>query len=192
MTMVPPNEQAQSEPTPFTPSAEQLAREQALKRFNRLYIYVPVSFAVILVIGLLVLMLIGIFAPGLVGAEEFLSGLSDTILVMWMLPMTVLCAIGPIMYLAYLVNLRQRRNQLPPDSPLLQHRRSQMAMWQAQDITDRVEQKTDDVADRVTEPFFKLGEFGAYVAAWLMILTRPFRRNDDYDPDGSHDPDGFN
>ena len=94
-----------------------------------------------MVIALIVLMLIGIFAPGLVGAEEFLSGLADTILVMWMIPMTVLCAIGPIAYIAYLVNRRQRRNQLPPDSPLLQHRRAQMAMWQAQDISDRVEQK---------------------------------------------------
>lgn len=192
MTMVPSNEQVTSEPAPFSPSAEQLARERALQRFNRLTIILPVTIVVVMVIALIVLMLIGIFAPGLIGAEEFLSGLADTILVMWMIPMTVLCAIGPIMYIAYLVNRRQRRNQLPPDSPLLQHRRSQMAMWQAQDITDRLEQKSGSLSDRIVQPFFSLGVFASYVDAWLVILTRPFRRDNDYDPDGSHDPDGFN
>ena len=185
MTMYPADE-----PAVYSPTNEQLEREAALKRYNRLYIYVPVTIAVIFVIGLIVLMLVGIFAPGLVGADEFLSGLADTILVLWMIPMMVFCAIVPIAYIGYVVNRRQRRNQLPPDSPLLQHRRAQMAMWQAQDISERVDEKTDSVTDRIVQPFFSLGRFAAYVTAWLTILTRPFRRDNKYEPDGANDPDG--
>lgn len=187
MAMYPPT----NEPVTYSPSHEQLEREQALKRYNRLYIYVPVAIAATIVLTLLILMLIGIFAPGLVGAEAFLSGLSDTILVLWMIPMTVLCAIVPIAYVGYLVNLRQRRSQLPPDSPLLRHSRTQMALWQAQDIGDRVGQKADGASDRIAKPFFSLGTFAAYVYAWLTILTRPFRRDDYYGPSGADDPDGI-
>ena len=185
MTMYPPDEQAT-----YSPSREQLERESALKRYNRLYIYVPVTVAVVFVVVLIILMLIGIFAPGLMGAESLLSGLADTILVLWMLPMMVLCAIVPMAYIGYLVNRRQRRAMLPPDSPLLRHSRAQMAMWQAQDISDRVEKKTEGVSDRVAQPFFKLGTFAAYVSAWLIILTRPFRRDYTNDPDGADEPDG--
>lgn len=192
MTMYPPSEQAAGEQELFSPSAEQLQREQDLKRFNRLYIYFPLGLALVAVLTMLILMLIGIFAPGLVGAEEFLSGLADTILVLWMIPMTVLCAIVPIMYIGYVVNRRQRRAELPPDSPLLQHRRAQMAMWQAQNISDRVEKKTESTSDRIAKPFISLNVFVTYLDAWLMILIRPFRRDDEYDPDGSNDPDGIN
>jgi hypothetical protein len=186
MAMYPPEE-----PVSFSPSEEQLERERALKRFNRLYIFVPIGIAVAIGIFLLVLMLIGIFAPGLIGAEAFLSGLADTILVLWMMPMMVLCAIVPIVYVGYLINRRQRRNMLPPDSPLLRHSRTQMALWQAQNIADRVEKSAEDVSDQVAKPFININSFVAYVYAWLMILlTRPFRRNNDYDPDGVDKPDG--
>jgi hypothetical protein len=171
------------EPTSFTPSNEQLEREQALKRFNRLYIYTPVAIGAAVAIGLLILMLVGIFAPGLVGAEAFLSGLADTILVMWMIPMMVLFAMGPIAYVAYLVNRRQRRNQLPPDSPLLQHSRVEMALWQAQNVLDRVERQTEAVSDRVAQPFVNAGGLKAEVNAWSEILTRPFRSSENDDPD---------
>lgn len=181
MAMYPPEE-----PSAYSPTLEQLERERALKRFNRLYIYTPVAIVTVIVIGLLVLMLIGIFAPGLVGAEGFLSGLADTILVLWMIPMSLFCAIGPIAYIAYLINRRQRRSQLPPDSPLLRHSRVEMALWRAQDISDQIDQKGDDVSDRIAKPFFSVGSLAAYVDAWLNILTRPFRR-DDYDGPDSLD-----
>ena len=188
MAMYPPEE-----PISYSPTAEQLERERELKRFNRLYIYVPIGIAAAIGIFLLVLMLIGIFAPGLVGAEGFLSGLADTILVLWMMPMMVLCAIVPIAYVGYLINRRQRRGMLPPDSPLLRHSRTQMALWQAQNIADRVEEKTEEVSDQAAQPFINVTGFAAYVYSWLMILlTRPFRRDNDYDPDGVDNPDGTN
>lgn len=185
MSMYPPSEQAS-----YSPSREQLERESALKRYNRLYIYLPITVAVTFVIVLVVLMLVGLFAPGLVGADAFLSSLADTILVLWMIPMMVLCAIVPIAYLAYLVNRRQRRNQLPPDSPLLRHKRAQMAMWQAQNIADRVGETSEGLSDRVAKPLIKLDSLAAYIFAWLDILARPFKRNDNYDPDGADSSDG--
>ncbi len=174
----------------YSPTPEQLERERALKRYNRLYIALPLAFVVTFVAGLLILMLIGLFAPGLVGAESFLSSLADTILVLWMIPMMVFCAIVPLAYVGYLVNLRQRRSQLPPDSPLLRHRRAQMAMWKAQDIAGRAERVTETASDRLTGPIIRLDAAIAYLLAWLAILTRPFRRDDYYEPDGANDPDG--
>jgi hypothetical protein len=169
----------------FSPTEEQLERESALKRFNRLYIYLPLGIVVLTSIFLLVLMLVGIFAPGLVGAEAFLSALADTILVLWMIPMMVLMAIVPIAYAAYLVNRRQRRNMLPPDSPLLRHSRVEMAMWQAQNILDKVSKKTDSVSEKIAQPLISINVLLAYVFAWLDILARPLRRNDENERDGA-------
>ncbi len=180
----------QSDQSGYSPSREQLERERALQRYNRLFIYVPVGIAALIATFLFGLMLVGIFAPGLVGAEEFLSGLADTILVLWLIPMLLLCSIVPLAYFAYLVNRRQRRNMLPPDSPQLQHSRVQMVMWQAQDIVDRAEQSTERLSDRIGQPFISLGTIAAYVFSWLTILTRPLRRENHYDPDGANDPDG--
>ena len=178
MAMYPPSNQSG-----FTPSSEQLERERQLQRFNRLYIYVPVGVFTAFGIFLFVLMLVGIFAPGLTGAEEFLSGLADTILVLWMIPMMVLFAVTPIAYVAYLVNRRQRRSMLPPDSPLLRHSRAQMALWKAQNIAGSLEETTDSAADKITQPLINANSKAAYTFAWLDMLTRPFRR-DDNDPDG--------
>jgi hypothetical protein len=191
MTKYPQGDQTTSPQEQFTPSAEQLERERALRNYNRKFIYFPVFVAVAIGVILTVLMLVALFAPGPAGSLAFLSGLADTILVMWMIPMTVLCAIGPVMYIAYLVNRRQRRAELPPDSLLLKHRRSQMALWQAQNISDRIEKQTESISDRIAKPFITLDAFVQYIFAWLTILARPFRRENHYDPDGSDDPDGF-
>lgn len=191
MTMYPQGDQTTGPQEQFTPSAEQLERERALRNYNRKFIYFPVLVAVAVVVILTVLMLVALFAPGPAGSAAFLSGLADTILVMWMIPMTVLCAIGPIMYIAYLVNLRQRRAELPPDSPLLKHKRSQMALWQAQNISERIDKEAEGLSDRIGKPFITLDAFVQYIFAWLVILARPFRRENYYDPDGSDDPDGF-
>jgi hypothetical protein len=189
--MYPQGDQTPSQQEHFTPSVEQLERERALRNYNRKFIYLPVLVAVAITVILIVLMLVALFAPGPGGSAAFLSGLADTILVMWMIPMTVLCAIGPILYIAYLVNLRQRQSQLPPDSPLLKHKRSQMAMWQAQNISNRIDKETEGISDRIAKPFITLDAFTQYIFAWLAILARPFRRENHYDPDGSDDPDGF-
>ncbi|MFN2124481.1 MAG: hypothetical protein ACK2T4_11690 [Candidatus Promineifilaceae bacterium] len=191
MTMYPPGGQATSEEDFFKPSAEQLERERALKRFNRKFITIPIALVVLIGIVLTILMLVAIFAPGPEGTMVFLSGLADTIVVLWMIPMTVLCAIVPILYFAYLVNRRQRRAELPLNSPLLEHSRTQMAFWKAQNISDRVDAQSKSISDRIVAPFMRLGEFSAYLLAWLTILTQPFRRDDNYDPDGSSDPDGI-
>ncbi|MFN2135691.1 MAG: hypothetical protein ACK2UK_07040 [Candidatus Promineifilaceae bacterium] len=174
----------------FSPSSEQLEREQQLKRFNRLYIYLPVGIVLFIAAGLIVLMLVGIFAPGLVGAEEFLSGLADTILVLWMLPMTVLCALGPVAYLGYLVNRRQRRSELPADSPLLQHSRTQMALWKAENIVDRVEQTAESSSDKIVQPIFEANVRAAGLRSWVDQVTGIFWRDNGNERNGSTGPDG--
>lgn len=184
MSNYPPSEQSG-----YSPSPEQLEREKELERFNRWMIYLPVGLAAATALALLILMLTGIFAPGLVGAEAFLSGLADTILVLWMLPMSVLCAIGPIAYLAYLVNRRQRRSQLPSESPLLRHSRTQMALWQAQDISDSIAKKADALSNRVAQPLLSINAIAAYIHAWLALLARPFRRDEYDDRDAASGPD---
>jgi hypothetical protein len=185
MAMYQPDEQPG-----FSPSSEQLERERQLKRFNRLNIYLPVGIASFFAIGLLMLMLVGIFAPGLVGAEAFLSGLADTILVLWMLPMTVLCAIGPIAYLAYLINRRQRRSLLPPDSPLLRHSRVQMALWRAQNILDRVERTAESSSERIVQPLIDATVRAAYMQSWLDQVARLIRRDENNERNGAAGPDG--
>ena len=70
--------------SPYEPTPEQLEREQALHRFNRLFVYVPLILAGVVVLALVLWMLWRVFTVTSDNQAKFygsLSGLADLILI---------------------------------------------------------------------------------------------------------------
>ncbi len=177
-TYPPPNQ----EPT-FEPTAAQLERDRVLRRRHLLYIYLPLGIVSFIAILLIVLILIGIFAPGIVGTEVFISALADIIIILWIFPAMIMVSILPITYAAYFMNRRQKRKLDPQTGPLAYRSKMQVFSWRVQQFLDQVEGKTSDTAPKVAEPVIGFNALIAYLGAWTNILTRPFTGSTNHDRD---------
>jgi hypothetical protein len=172
------------EPT-FEPTAEQLERDRLLRRRNRLYIYLPVGIFSFMVGVIIVIMLIGVLAPGGQTMEEFISAVADIIVILWIIPMMIIISILPVSYVAYLINRRQKRKLNPQTGPLAYRSRIQVLLWRIQVFIGQARTKTDEVAPKVAKPVTTANAYIAYFGAWLNILTRPFRGSTNHDRDGN-------
>lgn len=174
MEMYPP-----ASPPPYQPTAEQLARERDLRRFNRLYVYLPLGLFAFAALAVVILLLVGVFSPGIVGTEAFISALADVIIILWIMPMLVLIALLVIGFAALVLNRREKRKLLPADSPLRQHGRLQFLLWRVDGYLSRVQAQVNRAADAAVAPLISNHGRAAAVDAWIDILTRPFRRHDE-------------
>lgn len=168
------------EPT-YKPTANQLARDQELRRRTRLYIYLPLGIACFLATMIIVLIFIGLIAPGITGTVAFIAALADIIIILWIVPMIAVMSILPIGYLAYLVNRRNKRKLNPQTGPLAYRSRIQVLLWRVQYLIEKTESKTNEIAPKVAEPVTRFNGLLAYLESWLILLTRPFRGNDNND-----------
>lgn len=173
------------EVSPFEPTAEQLTRDKALRRFNRLYIYLPIGIFSAIIIVIITLILIGIFHPRIVGTEEFISALADIILILWLVPLVIVLALVPIGYAAYLSNRRKKRKQSPQTGPLAYRSRVQILLWRLQVMLDRIHDKTEETAPALAEPIINFNSFLTYWESWLNILTKQIFGSGDHDRDGN-------
>lgn len=173
-TSLPP----QPEPTVYQPTADQLARDAALRRFNRLYVAVPIGLGVLVALVIIGLFLFLILAPDSIAAAQYISNLADIVMILGTIPLLVLCAILPIAYLAYLANRRQRRAQQPVISgPMANRSRVQAALWRVESAMDTVKQKTDETAPKVAEPFIYANARFNEAESWLTSIRNAFRRS---------------
>jgi hypothetical protein len=177
------------EPT-FEPTALQLERDRILRRRTRLYIYLPLGIISFISITIIVLILIGIFAPGIQGTEAFISAVADIIIILWIFPAMILVSLLPIAYIAYLANRRQQRKLDPQTGPLAYRSRIQILLWRIQIFMDQSQVKTDEIAPKVAKPVNQFNAIIAYLGAWLNILARPLRGSETRDPDGNGNDNG--
>jgi hypothetical protein len=175
-----PDRRTYIEPS-FEPAAYQLERDQELRRRNRLYIYLPIGFACFLSIVTIVLILIGLFAPGIIGTEAFIAALADIIIILWIVPAIALLSILPIGYFAHIVNRRNKRKLHPQTGPLAYRSRIQVLLWRVQYFLERANDKTTEYAPKVAEPVTRFNGLLAFLEAWLNILARSFRGSNDHD-----------
>lgn len=172
MTVYPP-----PPPQPqFEPNAEQLERDRALRRFNRLFVFLPLGVGALIAITLVVLLLIGVLVPGLSGAAEFASAMADLVIILFSLPLMLLCAILPVGYLAYVANKRQKRSLQPQTGPLADHGRIQILLWRLQQLMERTEAKTVQTAPKIAGPVIRANAFFAYLGRWKDIVIRTLRK----------------
>ncbi len=172
------------EPT-FEPSATQLERDKELRRRNRLYIYLPLGFVTVLSIIIIVLLLIGIFAPGITGTEEFIAAVADIIIILWIIPAIVLLSLLPIGYVSYMVNRRNKRKLNPQTGPLAYRSRIQVLLWRVQYFVERGQSATNEYAPKIAQPVTRFNGLLAYIEAWFNAIFRPIRGSNYDDRNGT-------
>ncbi len=167
-TSVPPTQ----EPTVYQPSAEQLERDAALRRFNRLYVALPVALAVIAALIILALFVYLIFAPDSDASIRFISNLADIVIILAIIPMMLLVAIVPLAYLGFVVNRRQSRPREPLTGPMANRSRLQGMLWRIDNAMSNVKNKTNETAPKISRPFAQLNARFAEAETWQKQLRR--------------------
>ncbi len=157
--------------TPYEPSPSQLAREAALKRFNWMFVYVPVTILGLIVLGLVIFM---IWAAVTNSPEDhlfsLLSGTADIILISCaILPAMLVCAIGPALAGLLIYRTNERRKLTPEE------RRSklQVLLWRVDQLITKIQTRLrDSYLDQVVRPVIK----GHALAAALRTIADNIRK----------------
>jgi len=152
----------------YEPTAGQAKRAQELRRFNLLYVYLPIGLMSALTVVTVVLLLIVAITQPNVEALLWLSGLADIALVLAMLPVIVVGVI--ILSLSAYIYIQARRSGTAPI------RQTQRLLWRMDNVVGRLRVRTDEAALVVAQPFFKLQGVVAYVRALIIQIIDMVRR----------------
>lgn len=179
--MTPPGNSINQSTTPspsltggFEPSAEQLARAASLRRFNRLYVYVPVGVVTaVVLITFLYLLYLALFPP----TEEtylFLSGLADLVLILMLLPVVLIfglvmtAVVGGGIYYNFFMDEADR-----PISPAPPYGRVRTLLWRIDSLLLLIVlPKLRHISQRITKPIIQFNGWFAYIQSWLDSLRR--------------------
>jgi len=161
---------AVSEPKTFEPTVAQEDRAKALRRFNRLFVYVPVGFVglgVLIIIGLLFW---GSFSPNITGTREFTSALADIIIILTIAPLMLVCAIFPAGLIALMVYGAKK----PEGS---KYGRMQTALWKIHNFADKLQSNRQVIVDKAARPVIQGHARFAYYQSILKFIGRIFSRS---------------
>lgn len=159
---VPPKQQIE-------PTTSQLDRAAAIKRFNALYIYMPIGLGTLFVLSLIILMLITVLYSEDLQTLLTVSAVADIVIIMWIIPTMIACAIVPSLFIFLTVQGRQRGS-----API---RQLQILMWRADNLLWTVRNKVNEIAPRVANPFIRAHAAAAYVSALIKNILKIFSRS---------------
>ncbi len=169
---------ATASPKPLhEPTTEQLDREKALHRFNRLYVYTPLAVAGLAVVALVALMFWRALTITPENQQEvygLLSGLADLILIFfYIIPMILLCAIGPALFV-YLLRNATKRRKLPAYE---QRSKVQGVLWRVDQVVAKVQASLRDThLQTIAGPIIQGHALAATIKAVAHYLQRIFVR----------------
>lgn len=155
--------------TPYAPTAEQVERTTRLRRFNLMFVYVPLGLVAALVVALVVIMLIMAINSADEHSRLFLSGLADAALALALLPFLIVGAVL-VGLAAYGLN-RARKNGTAPV------RRTQMLLWRTDSFIGRLKARVETTADLVAQPFLSINGSVAYLKMLITQLVKMVKRS---------------
>lgn len=162
---------------PFVPTAVQLERANALKRFNRLVLYLPLGLLATAVLGLLIYLLVIAIWPPYEDTRLFLSGIADIILILFMLPVVLIFGLLLASIFGGLIYQRQSRKE--NGTPTLQQKygRLRLLLWKLDQKLSAVYRKADQLMPRVANPVIRFNAFTAYISSWLSQLAEQLKQH---------------
>ena len=159
---------------PLQPRPEQLARRERQLRFTGRWVYLPL----IALTALWVIVIILLLWLALVGedVEEYrlaLSGVADLVLIAFMTPLVLLCAVpafGPIALYVYM--RRQREGEAPGWFEKLRR-----IFWRVENVVISVRETLDEkVLPKIAKPVISAYALAAFVRTLLEELGQTIRR----------------
>jgi hypothetical protein len=152
----------------FHPSISQEDRGAKMRRFNFLYIYLPIGFAALVILALTILLLIMALGVGSAATLATLSGMADSVIILAIIPTMILCAIVPFVYLAVVFQTRSRGR-----APIQQ---SQRMLWRVQDRLESVTFRVASLMSIMREPFIRISARYAFIKHFLIRIVSLFYR----------------
>ena len=153
----------------YEPTAEQVERAYALRRFNLLFVYVPIGLISAIVVVLVVILLIVAIGQTNEQSLLFLSGLADVALVIALLPVIVIGAV-----LLGLIGYGYAQGRRSGMAPI---RQTQRLLWRMDNLVGRLRVRTEQTADSVARPFLTLNGAAAYARTLFAQLINMVKRS---------------
>lgn len=174
-----PTDGSPQEPTnTFVPTAVQFERVNALKRFNRWMIYVPLGLLTTAVLGLLIYLLIIAIWPPYEDTRFFLSGVADFILILFMLPVMLIFALLLVGIFGGAIYWRQSRKEDGEPSMQRKYGRLRLLLWKVDQKLSDIYQQADKLTPLVANPVIRFNALLAYINTWVAQLTKQLNRHD--------------
>lgn len=155
--------------TVYEPTAQQAERAAALRRFNLLFVYLPIGLLSAIVVVIVVILLIVAIGQQNAEALLFLSGLADVALVIALLPVIVIGAV--LLGLIFYGYTQGRKRGTAPI------RQTQTLLWRMDNLVGRIYVRTATTADRIAQPFMTLQGAFAYVRSLITQLIHMVKRS---------------
>jgi hypothetical protein len=153
----------------FEPTASQLERASKLRRFNTLFVYVPIAAgSLIIVLAVVGLLYISLASPS-PETLRTVSAVADAVVTLATIPAMLLCAVVPTLWLIGAVQLRQRGA-----SPV---RGTQFLFWRVYYVVEIVSDVVSRAAIRIARPFIQVNAGAAYLVTLKRKLFGLFKRS---------------
>jgi hypothetical protein len=166
----------------YQPTAEQLARDAELKRYNRQSITIPVVIISLIAIGLFILLMVMAFGLKDTGqARELIAGLSALTIIFISIPLIVFMTVLPIAYIAWWYNRREQRKLYPETGPMAYRSRVQILLWQIDSFLVEAQQQVERGSDAMTKPLIRAHVLWARGEGFLRGIDQNFTRSEPND-----------
>lgn len=171
-----------TETIPIQPNPQQLARQKALRRFNLLYVYLPLGFVFVLwvsaILGLLWLAIAGEWFAMNTNQESMrqtMSGAADFIAIVAMAPWLIICALPTILPIALVINRRQKANEQAK-----QTKEAKLPIfWRIENQLTNVSGKIEPLLPKIAQPVITLNAGIAFIETMIRkLLNLPTELSD--------------
>lgn len=160
---------------PYEPDQTQLERRDALHRFNRRYVYLPIGIFVALTSVVIILLFIGVFSPAFPGGAAYASALADITLIMFLIPAIIMMAAGPALLYWLLSNGRRRRWEGKPRFD--EGGKLQVWLWQLDTLLGKTRDATAVYTEKASKPIIAFNSWLAYAKAFLEQIKNFLKRS---------------
>ena len=143
-------------PPPFAPTAAQLERAGELRKFNLWTVYLPLGIVGVFVVGLVSYMLFLAIWPPYEGTRPFLSGLADSVLILFMLPFVLICGLLQAAVIGGLVAWRKSHQEAVAADPNRRFGRLRLFLWRVQQWLDLALEKIEPLLTAAADQVIKL------------------------------------
>lgn len=162
-TAVSPYQSTGYAPIAYLPTLEQLERKATLRRFNRLYVYLPLAIFTTIAIIIIIALFWGAFSGENEQRRIFISAMADIVVILGTIPLIIAFSIVPIGAIATYFYMRSLPKQ--------EHSRTHVFLWQLNNGINKVGNKTDEIAPKLIKPITASHGAHSYLSAFARVIV---------------------
>ena len=151
------------------PTSSQLERARSMRRFNLLWVYLPIGLGAALILFLVGLLLVVSLQPDNGDARSTISGVADAFIILTIIPLLLLC--GSVPTLAVFITIKARENDMAP------LRQTQLLFWRIERLQGLLGNRLSELSVKVAQPFIAINGVAAYMRSLLNQLKRLLKRS---------------